>query len=69
MRPFYLQWLSLLGTTMGSPADFAALLRMLETAHWRPVIDSVRPLAEAEAAHERLVSDADKFGKLVLTCA
>ena len=69
VRPFYLQWLSLLGTTMGSPADFAALLRMLETAHWRPVIDSVRPLAEAEAAHTRLVSEADKFGKLVLTCA
>ena len=69
VRPFYLQWLSLLGTTMGSPADFAALLRMLETARWRPVIDSVRPLAETEAAHTRLISDADKFGKLVLTCA
>ncbi len=69
VRPFYLGWLSLLGTTMGSPADFVALLRMLETAPWRPVIDSVRPLAEAEAAHTRLVSDADKFGKLVLTCS
>ena len=69
VRPFYLGWLSLLGTTMGSPADFAALLRMLETARWRPVIDSVRPLAEAEAAHTRLVSEPDKFGKLVLLCS
>jgi len=68
VRPFYLQWLSLLGTTMGSPADFAALLRMLETASWCPVIDSVRPLAEAEAAHTRLISEPDKFGKLVLIC-
>ena len=69
VRPFYLQWLSLLGTTMGSPGDFEALLRMFETARWRPVIDSVLPLAEAEAAHTRLVSGADKFGKLVLTCS
>ncbi len=68
VRPFYLGWLSLLGTTMGSPSDFAALLRMLETARWSPVIDSVRPLAEAEAAHTRLTSEADKFGKLVLIC-
>ena len=51
VRPLYLKWQSILGTTMGSPADFAALLRMVETAPWRPVIDSVRPLAEAEAAH------------------
>ena len=32
VRPFYLQWLSLLGTTMGSPGDFEALLRTLEQA-------------------------------------
>ncbi|MGZ4381226.1 MAG: zinc-binding dehydrogenase [Gaiellaceae bacterium] len=69
VRPFYLQWLSLLGTTMGSPADFRSLLRVIETARWRPVIDSVRPLAEAEAAHTRMVSEPDKFGKLVLTCS
>ncbi len=68
VRAFYLGWLSLLGTTMGSPADFQSLLRMLEQARWRPVIDSVRPLAEAEAAHTRLTSAPDKFGKLVLTC-
>jgi zinc-binding alcohol dehydrogenase/oxidoreductase len=68
VRPFYLQWLSLLGTTMGSPGDFEALLRMLEQAPWRPVIDSVRPLAEAEAAQTRLESDGAKFGKLVLIC-
>ena len=66
VRPFYLQWLSLLGTTMGSPNDFAAMVRMVQTGGWRPVLDSVRPLAEAGAALDRLES-GEHFGKLVLT--
>jgi NADPH:quinone reductase-like Zn-dependent oxidoreductase len=65
VRPFYLGWQSLLGTTMGSPRDFAGLLRLLEDASWRPVLDSVRPLAEAESALSRLES-GQHFGKLVL---
>lgn len=64
-RLLYLQQLSLLGTTMGSPRDFAGLLRLLEDAGWRPVLDSVRPLAEAESAHARLEA-GQQFGKLVL---
>ena len=35
---------------------------------WRPVIDSVRPLAEAAAAHERMEA-GEHFGKLVLEVA
>lgn len=65
IRPFYLRWLSLLGTTMGSPRDFAGLLEAAERGSWRPVIDSVRPLAEAAAAHERMEA-GEHFGKLVL---
>jgi NADPH:quinone reductase-like Zn-dependent oxidoreductase len=65
VRFVYLNWLSVLGTTMGSPRDFAQLLRAVEDAEWRPVIDSVRPLADAGAAHDRLRSSAH-FGKLVL---
>jgi NADPH:quinone reductase-like Zn-dependent oxidoreductase len=68
VRPFYFDQHSLLGTMMGSPDDFAGLLRMLDQGSWRPVVDSVRPLAEAPAAIERMVSGA-QFGKLVLTCA
>ena len=41
VRPFYFGQWSLLGTMMGSPADFAGLLRALERGSWRPVIDSV----------------------------
>ena len=66
IRPFYLQWLSLVGSTMGSPGDFRALLRMLDVGVVRPVIDSVRPLAEAEAAQARMEA-GQHFGKLVLS--
>ncbi len=65
VRAVYLNWLSILGTTMGSARDFAGLLRMVEEGTWRPVIDSVRPLAEAADAHERMRS-GEHFGKLVL---
>ena len=65
VRALYLNWQSIRGTTMGSGRDFAALLRMVEMGSWRPVIDSVRPLAEAEAAHDRMKA-GEHFGKLVL---
>jgi zinc-binding alcohol dehydrogenase/oxidoreductase len=65
VRAIYLNWLSILGTTMGSPRDFVGLLRMVQAGRWRPVIDSVRPLVEAEAAHERMKA-GQHFGKLVL---
>jgi zinc-binding alcohol dehydrogenase/oxidoreductase len=66
IRAVYLSWQSILGTTMGSGRDFAGLLRMVDTGVWRPVIDSVRPLAEAGAAHDRMKA-GQHFGKLVLS--
>jgi zinc-binding alcohol dehydrogenase/oxidoreductase len=66
VRPFYFKQLSLYGTQLGSPRDFDAMLRMLAEASWRPVLDSVRPLAEAEAALDRMAS-GEHFGKLVLS--
>jgi NADPH:quinone reductase-like Zn-dependent oxidoreductase len=57
--------IDLLGTTMGSPRDFAQLLAAVETQSWEPVIDSVRPLSEAAAAHAREEA-GEHFGKLVL---
>jgi zinc-binding alcohol dehydrogenase/oxidoreductase len=68
VRPVYLGHLSLLGTTMGSPRDFAGLLTMLEDGAWHPVIDSSFPLAEIEAAHARMVGP-DHYGKVVLACS
>lgn len=65
VRPFYFGQQSLYGTQLGSPRDFEGLLGMLGEASWRPVIDSARPLAEAEAALDRLAAGVH-FGKLVL---
>jgi NADPH:quinone reductase-like Zn-dependent oxidoreductase len=66
VRAIYLSWKSILSTTMGSPHDFFSMLRMVNDGDWHPVIDSVRPLAEAEAAHDRMKA-GEHFGKLVLT--
>jgi NADPH:quinone reductase-like Zn-dependent oxidoreductase len=66
VRFVYLNWLSILGTTMGSGRDFARFLDLVREASWRPVIDGAFPLAETAAAHERLAG-GDHFGKLVLS--
>jgi zinc-binding alcohol dehydrogenase/oxidoreductase len=68
VRPFYMQQLSLLGTTMGSPRDFAGLLRMVGELAVRPVVDTVFPLSDAGIALDRLEAGGH-FGKLVLTCS
>ena len=61
----YWNWRSIVGTSMGSPEDFRALLQHVETAAWRPVIDSVFPLADLTSAAARL-SSPDRYGKVVL---
>ncbi len=53
------------GTTLGSPREFEALLEHCARSAWRPVVDSVFPLREAAAAHERLDA-SDRFGKILL---
>ncbi len=66
VRPVTAGNVSLLGTTLGSARDFAGLLAAVRTQSWSPVIDSVRPLAEAADAHAREEA-GEHFGKLVLT--
>jgi NADPH:quinone reductase-like Zn-dependent oxidoreductase len=66
VRTAYFKQIDLVGTMMGSPADFRALLRASDVQAWTPVIDSERPLAQAEAAFRRM-ADSEQFGKLVLT--
>jgi zinc-binding alcohol dehydrogenase/oxidoreductase len=64
-RAFFKQ-VNLLGTTMGSPREFAALVRLYADSSLRPVVDRVFPLAEAGAASEHLRAAA-QFGKVVLS--
>lgn len=55
----------LLGSSMGSPTDFAALLSHVEGARWSPLVDSVLPLSRIHEAYRRLDS-TDRIGKVVL---
>jgi NADPH:quinone reductase-like Zn-dependent oxidoreductase len=57
--------LSILGSSMGTTADFEAVYELVKSGRARPVVDSVFPLAEARAAHERLES-GEQLGKVVL---
>jgi NADPH:quinone reductase-like Zn-dependent oxidoreductase len=64
----YWQWRRVLGTSMGSPREYRALLAHVERASWRPVIDSAFPLDRIDDAARRLVS-TERFGKVVLRIA
>ncbi|MFD7640240.1 zinc-binding dehydrogenase [Kitasatospora sp. NPDC059795] len=64
-RIFFLE-LKVVGSTMGSKEELAGLLALCANSGVRPVIDSVRPLAEARSAFEQL-ERGQVFGKLVLT--
>ncbi|MBI2684241.1 MAG: zinc-binding dehydrogenase, partial [Actinobacteria bacterium] len=60
--------ISIHGTSMGTRAEFVALLDLLVATGVRPVIDSVHPLAEVGAAFARLDS-GEAFGKVVVSLA
>ncbi len=64
-RVFYRQ-LRVVGSTMGTRRELESLVRMLQSTGVRPVIDSVRPLAEGAEAFARM-TEGEVFGKLVLS--
>jgi NADPH:quinone reductase-like Zn-dependent oxidoreductase len=57
--------LAILGSTMGTKEDFEGAFELVKSGRARPVVDSVFPLAETRAAHERLES-GQQLGKVVL---
>lgn len=63
-RLFWYQW-SLMGSTMGNDAEFAAVTAELAAGRLWPTVDAVYPLADGRAAFERMREGA-QFGKLVL---
>jgi len=58
--------LSILGSTMGTGEDFAGAYELVSSGRARPVVDSVFPLEDIRAAHERLEA-GEQLGKIVLS--
>ncbi|MBI5690614.1 MAG: zinc-binding dehydrogenase [Verrucomicrobia bacterium] len=65
MRKVFWRQLTLLGTTMGSPADWQAMLAQVAAAGIRPVVGAVYPMGQAERAFA-LMEEGGQFGKIVL---
>jgi NADPH:quinone reductase-like Zn-dependent oxidoreductase len=57
--------LVIMGSTMGTAADFEGAYELIRSGRARIHVDSAFPLEEAAKAHERLESGA-QFGKIVL---
>ncbi|MDB5102686.1 MAG: ccr [Fibrobacteres bacterium] len=65
MRKVFWRQLNLLGTTMGSPQDFADMVRFVEEHGIRPVVDGVYAFDQADEALRRMDAQG-QFGKLVI---
>ncbi len=63
--PVFWNHLDIRGTSMGSPADFAAMLELFKSG-LKPAIDHIYPMTDVVAAAQRMAS-SDQFGKIVLT--
>ncbi|HET6681652.1 MAG TPA: zinc-binding dehydrogenase [Gemmatimonadaceae bacterium] len=63
-RMYWNQW-TLMGSTMGSDAEFDAIMDELRAGRLLPEIDSVFDLVDGQAAFVRLAA-GDQFGKVVI---
>jgi NADPH:quinone reductase-like Zn-dependent oxidoreductase len=50
---------------MGTKQDFEAVYELVKAGRAVPIVDTVFPLAEAAAAHQRLEA-GDQLGKIIL---
>jgi len=66
LRKVFWKQLSILGSTMGSPADWAAMTEFVGRHGLRPVVSDVFPLGRAAEAFERM-ERGSQFGKIVVT--
>jgi NADPH:quinone reductase-like Zn-dependent oxidoreductase len=64
-RIFFLQ-LRVIGSTMGTRAELAALTELLDVSGVRPVIDQVLPMDKADQGFAAM-AEGDVFGKVVFT--
>ncbi|TYS18678.1 zinc-binding dehydrogenase [Rossellomorea vietnamensis] len=68
IRHFFYSQLNLLGSTMGSAEEFAAMLQFIEKHNITPVVDSVYSLEDFAAAFTRL-KDSQNLGKIAFRIA
>lgn len=66
LRKCFFRQITLLGTTMGSPADFTGMTAFVTQHKIVPVVDRVLPLADTEQAFRHMEAGA-QFGKIVLS--
>jgi NADPH:quinone reductase-like Zn-dependent oxidoreductase len=64
-RKLFWNQLQLIGSTMGSDADFLQMLQLVEKFKIKPVVDQCYPFSQAEAAFDRM-KEGKQFGKITL---
>lgn len=65
LRKVYFKQLHIVGSTMGSPEDFSAMLEMLNKHKIEPIVDEVFALSDGNKAFDKM-NVSSQFGKLVL---
>jgi NADPH:quinone reductase-like Zn-dependent oxidoreductase len=64
-RKIFWKQLQILGTTMGTSDEFAAMIRFVSEHRVTPVIDEIFPVANAQHAVNKMAGSS-QFGKIVL---
>ena len=65
LRFLFSRQLSILGSYMGTKAEFSAVLNLVASGKLRPVVDRTFPLPDCRLAHEYLAA-SEQFGKVVM---
>jgi NADPH2:quinone reductase len=65
IRLLFWKQLSLMGSTMGTPAEFRRVMRLVFDGQLEPVIHEILPLDQTREAHQMLEAGS-VFGKIVL---
>ncbi len=68
IRRLFWHHLTIMGSTMGSAAEYAEIVRQLSQGHLRPVVDKVFPFEQTRAAFERL-EKGEQVGKVAIQIA
>ncbi len=65
LRKIFWKQITVQGATMGSPTDFAQMVRLFDEYKIEPIIDGPYPFEEYRQVYQRMI-DGKQFGKLVM---